>query len=206
MRFQLPELSYSYDALEPFIDKKTMLIHHTKHHQNYVNNTNSILDSINFKCSSIEELISSLKKIQLDPEKYNSLKNNAGGHANHSFFWRCLKQKTTLKGTLKSSIESQFHNIEYFKNVFEKTAIKHFGSGWIWLTSNKGILSIHCTNNQDNPLMKKDTSNFKGYPILCLDLWEHAYYLKYQNNKLDYIKAFWNIINWNEAYNRFQSC
>ncbi|CAL4042646.1 Superoxide dismutase [Mn] [Buchnera aphidicola (Anoecia corni)] len=202
MRFTLPELPYSYNALEPYFDEKTMILHHTKHHQNYINNTNAILDSINYQENSIEKLISSLDTIPLDAKKLITLRNNAGGHANHKFFWKCLKPQTKLSGILKNKIETQFKNIDHFKNVFEQTAINHFGSGWIWLLHDKGKLSITSTINQDNPLMEKNTKNFKGYPILCLDLWEHAYYLKYFNNKLDYVKSFWNIVDWNEAINR----
>ncbi|QCI19286.1 Fe-Mn family superoxide dismutase [Buchnera aphidicola] len=202
MRFILPELPYSYDALEPYFDKKTMILHHTKHHQNYVNNTNAILDSINYQANSIEQLISSLHAVPLDEKKLISLRNNAGGHANHNFFWNCLKPKTKLTGVLKNKIETQFNNINHFKDIFEQTAVNHFGSGWVWLLHNEGKLNITSTINQDNPLMEKNTKNFKGYPILCLDLWEHAYYLNYFNNKLDYIKSFWNIVDWNEATNR----
>jgi len=202
MRFILPELPYSYDSLEPHFDKKTMILHHTKHHQNYINNTNAILDSINYKVNSIEKLISSLHTIPLDEKKLLSLRNNAGGHANHNFFWKCLKPNIKLTGVLKNKIETQFKNIDHFKHIFEQTAINHFGSGWVWLLHNEGQLNITSTINQDNPLMEKNTKNFKGYPILCLDLWEHAYYLNYFNNKLDYIKSFWNIVDWNEATNR----
>jgi len=202
MRFILPELPYSYDALEPYFDKKTMILHHTKHHQNYVNNTNAILDSIHYKTNSIEKIISSLHTIPLDEKKIISLRNNAGGHANHTFFWNCLKPKTKLTGTLKKKIETQFKNVDHFKNMFEQAAINHFGSGWIWLLHNEGRLNITSTINQDNPLMEISTENFKGYPIFCLDLWEHAYYLNYFNNKLDYVKSFWNIVDWNAATNR----
>ncbi|AHG60183.1 Fe-Mn family superoxide dismutase [Buchnera aphidicola] len=202
MSYVLPSLTYSYDALEPFFDKETMKIHHTKHHQNYVNNTNTILKNTIFSSLSIDELMSIFNEIVL--ENKNELRNNAGGHFNHSFFWKTLKLGTVLTGELKIEIEKQFGTVNSFKEKFEEVALNHFGSGWIWLVNQNGILSIVSTINQDNPLMGKSISNTSGCPIIGLDLWEHAYYLKYQNRRLDYIKSFWNVVNWEEASNRLQ--
>ena len=202
MSYVLPSLPYSYHALEPFFDSETMKIHHTKHHQNYINNTNSILENTTFSSLSIDELMSIFNEIIL--EKKNELRNNAGGHINHSFFWNSLKLGTVLVNDLKIEIEKQFDTVECFKKKFEAVALNHFGSGWVWLVNQNGTLSIVSTVNQDNPLMGKTISNTYGYPIIGLDLWEHAYYLKYQNRKLDYIQAFWNVVNWEEACNRLQ--
>ncbi|QCI22646.1 Fe-Mn family superoxide dismutase [Buchnera aphidicola] len=202
MSYILPSLPYSYDALEPFFDEQTMKIHHTKHHQNYINNTNSILENTAFSSLSIDELISIFNEIIL--EKKHVLRNNAGGHINHSFFWKSLKLGTVLTKDLKIEIEKQFGTIDSFKDKFESVALNHFGSGWVWLVNQNGILSIVSTINQDNPLMGKSISNTYGDPIIALDVWEHAYYLKYQNRRLDYIKAFWNVVNWEEASNRLQ--
>ncbi|QCI22068.1 Fe-Mn family superoxide dismutase [Buchnera aphidicola] len=202
MSYVLPDLPYSYNALEPFFDEKTMKIHHTKHHQNYINNTNAILQNTTFSSLSINELISIFNEIDL--ENKNALKNNAGGHMNHSFFWKSLKLGTVLTDVLKIEIEKQFNTIDCFKKKFEEVALNHFGSGWVWLVNQNGILSIVSTVNQDNPLMGESISNTYGYPIIGLDVWEHAYYLKYQNRRLDYIKAYWNVVNWEEASNRLQ--
>ncbi|AKC60206.1 Fe-Mn family superoxide dismutase [Blochmannia endosymbiont of Camponotus (Colobopsis) obliquus] len=205
MHFILPLLPYSYDAMEPFIDRKTMELHHTKHHQTYINKTNETLVELpSFTNLTIEELI---KKINSLPEdKKTLLRNNAGGHINHTLFWSFLKKQTILHGNLKKAIEKKFNNIEIFKMEFEKHAINRFGSGWIWLIKNSNNeLLITSTGNQDNPLMEKEIIGFNnsGYPIIGLDVWEHAYYLKYQNRRLDYVKAFWNILNWDEAELRF---
>ncbi|WP_284443348.1 Fe-Mn family superoxide dismutase [Buchnera aphidicola] len=202
MSYILPSLPYSYNALEPFFDEQTMRIHHTKHHQNYINNTNSILENTTFSSLSIDELISIFNEIIL--ENKNVLRNNAGGHINHSFFWKSLKLGTVLTNDLKIEIEKQFGTIDSFKEKFESVALNHFGSGWVWLVNQNGVLSIVSTINQDNPLMGKSISNTYGDPIIALDVWEHAYYLKYQNRRLDYIKAFWNVVNWEEASNRLQ--
>ncbi|WAI18101.1 MAG: superoxide dismutase [Mn] [Buchnera aphidicola (Acyrthosiphon caraganae)] len=202
MTYTLPSLPYSYNALEPFFDEKTMIIHHTKHHQNYINNSNSILKNTPFSSLSIDELISIFNEIIVKDK--NLLRNNAGGHINHSFFWTSLKLGTVLTNDLKIEIEKQFGTIEAFKEKFETVALNHFGSGWVWLVNQNGVLSIVSTINQDNPLMGKLISNTYGYPIIGLDLWEHAYYLKYQNRRLDYIKSFWNVVNWEKASDRLQ--
>jgi len=202
MSYVLPPLPYAYNALEPFFDEQTMRIHHTKHHQNYINNANSILENTTFSSLSIDELMSIFNEIVL--ENKNSLRNNAGGHINHSFFWKSLKVGTVLTNDLKIEIEKQFDTFDNFKQKFESVALNHFGSGWVWLVNQNGILSIVSTINQDNPLMGKLISNTYGDPIIGLDIWEHAYYLKYQNRRLDYIKSFWNVVNWEEASNRLQ--
>ncbi|QCI25409.1 superoxide dismutase [Mn] [Buchnera aphidicola (Sitobion avenae)] len=202
MSYVLPPLPYAYNALEPFFDEQTMRIHHTKHHQNYINNANSILENTTFSSLSIDELMSIFNEIVL--ENKNSLRNNAGGHINHSFFWKSLKVGTVLTNDLKIEIEKQFDTFDNFKEKFESVALNHFGSGWVWLVNQNGILSIVSTINQDNPLMGKLISNTYGDPIIGLDIWEHAYYLKYQNRRLDYIKSFWNVVNWEEASNRLQ--
>ncbi|QCI24281.1 superoxide dismutase [Mn] [Buchnera aphidicola (Muscaphis stroyani)] len=203
MSYVLPNLPYEYNALEPFFDKETMKIHHTKHHQNYVNNTNSILKKTVFSSLSIEELMSIFNEIEL--ENKTALQNNAGGHINHSFFWKSLKIGTFLPEILKIEIEKKFGSIDVFKEKFERIAINHFGSGWIWLVNQNGVLSIVSTSNQDSPLMGVKISKTYGYPIIGLDVWEHAYYLKYQNRRIDYVKSFWNVINWEEACNRLQN-
>lgn len=198
MIFKLPDLLYSYDALEPFVDEKTMKIHHTKHHQTYVDKTNAELDTLpEFQNLSLIELIRQLD--YLPDNKKDVIRNNAGGHINHSFFWKLLRYGTVLQGSLKKAIEKNFDDVDLFKKEFEKVAINRFGSGWIWLVKKNETLKIVSTANQDNPLMGVQISGVDGYPILGLDVWEHAYYLKYQNRRLDYVQAFWNIINWNEV-------
>ncbi|URJ29397.1 Fe-Mn family superoxide dismutase [Blochmannia endosymbiont of Camponotus modoc] len=202
MSFILPSLTYSYDALEPFLDEKTMKIHHTKHHQTYIDNANAaLIDLPEFSNLPVIELIKKLN--HLPNHKRTILRNNAGGHINHSLFWKYLKKNTILQGSLKDAIEYNFSSISSFKDHFEKTAISRFGSGWVWLIKQNDILSIVSTANQDNPLMGTDISGTNGYPILGLDVWEHAYYLKYQNRRLDYIRSFWNIVNWDEVYTQF---
>lgn len=198
MSYSLPSLPYAYDALEPYFDAQTMKIHHNKHHQAYINNANSVLESNpELAKYSVEELIECLDRVPA--EKRFIMRNNAGGHANHSFFWKNLKTNTTLSGKLKASIESNFGSVEEFKKEFEKTASAHFGSGWAWLVLQGEKLSIVSTANQDNPIMGHAVSGASGLPIIALDLWEHSYYLKYQNKRLDYIKAFWSVVNWDEA-------
>lgn len=203
MSYNLPVLSYSYDALEPFFDTRTMEIHHTKHHQTYVDNSNSALaDLPEFRDLSVLELISNLNL--LPDIKKNVLRNNAGGHINHSFFWNILKYGTVLQGKLKDAIEKNFGSVFNFKKEFEKSAMSRFGSGWVWLVKKDNFLKIVTTANQDNPLMGAVVSGVDGYPILGIDVWEHAYYLKYQNKRLDYVQAFWNIVNWDAVSSLFE--
>ena len=204
MAYQLPALPYAYDALEPHFDTQTMEIHHSKHHQAYVNNANAVLDNLpEWEKLSAEELIARLAEL---PENVRTpLRNNAGGHANHSLFWQILKTGTTLQGKLKAAIERDFGSVEAFQTEFEKAAATRFGSGWAWLVYEDGKLKVVSTANQDSPLMGQAVSGASGYPIIGLDVWEHAYYLKFQNRRPDYIKAFWQVVNWDEAARRFES-
>ncbi|HIE0610711.1 superoxide dismutase [Mn] [Serratia marcescens] len=202
MSYSLPSLPYAYDALEPHFDKQTMEIHHTKHHQTYVNNANTVLEAYpELAKYSVEELIQDLDKVPADKRTF--MRNNAGGHANHSFFWKNLKTGTTLGGDLKAAIERDFGSVEKFQEEFEKAAATRFGSGWAWLVLKDGKLGVVSTANQDSPLMGEAVAGASGFPIIGLDVWEHAYYLKYQNKRPDYIKAFWNVVNWDEAAARF---
>ena len=194
MAYQLPALPYAYDALEPHFDAQTMEIHHSKHHQAYVNNANAVLANLpEWEKLSAEELIARLAEL---PENVRTpLRNNAGGHANHSLFWQILKTGTTLQGKLKAAIERDFGSVEAFQAEFEKAAATRFGSGWAWLiVGQDGKLAITSTPNQDNPLM--DIAAVKGTPILACDVWEHAYYLRYQNKRADYLEAWWQVVNW----------
>lgn len=204
MTYTLPKLPYAYDALEPHFDAMTMEIHHSKHHQAYINNANGALEGLtDFANMPVDELVANLDK--LPAEKLAALRNNAGGHANHSLFWKGLKTGTTLQGDLKTAIERDFGSVEAFQAEFEKAAATRFGSGWAWLAIKEGKLAVTSTANQDSPLMGKSISGTEGYPIIGLDVWEHAYYLKYQNRRPDYVKAFWSVVNWDEAAKRFAS-
>ncbi len=198
MAFVLPPLPYPTNALEPFIDAKTMEIHHGKHHQAYINNANAKLEGHPALTSkSAEEIISNLAAV---PEDIRTvIRNNAGGHANHSLFWTILAPHTGAEptGELAAAINSTFGSFATFKEKFAAAATTRFGSGWAWLSSDKGKLLIESTPNQDSPLMEGRT------PLLGLDVWEHAYYLHYQNRRPDYIAAFWNIVNWPEVARRY---
>jgi Fe-Mn family superoxide dismutase len=192
--YSLPQLPYSYDALEPYIDKTTMEIHHSKHHQAYINNLNSALEKYpEFHNLELEEILRNLN--QLPEEIRTAVRNNGGGHYNHSLFWEIMKPNGggEPKGKLKEEIEKNFGSFEEFKKLFSETAIKHFGSGWAWLviTSDKK-LKVYSMLNQDNPLMNGDI------PIMGLDVWEHAYYLKYQNRRAEYVEAWWHVVNWDK--------
>ena len=204
MSYVLPALPYAYDALEPHFDKMTMEIHHTKHHQTYVNNTNTALEAFpDMTGLDIDDLITQLDKFPADKRTF--IRNNAGGHSNHSMFWKGLKTGTMLQGDLKAAIERDFGSIDAFQAEFEKAAATRFGSGWAWLVLKDGKLAVVSTANQDSPLMGEAISGTSGYPIVGLDVWEHAYYLKFQNRRPDYIKAFWSVVNWDEAASRFAS-
>lgn len=190
--YELPKLPYSYGALEPYIDALTMEIHHTKHHQGYINNLNLALEKYpEFHQLELENILRNLS--QLPEEIRTAVRNNGGGHYNHCLFWEIMKPDGGGEPNreLAEKINETFGSFENFKNLFSETALKHFGSGWAWLvlTSNKE-LRIYSLSNQDNPLMNGDL------PIMGLDVWEHAYYLKYQNRRNEYIQAWWNIINW----------
>ncbi|NIG99068.1 MAG: superoxide dismutase [Mn] [Buchnera aphidicola (Periphyllus acericola)] len=202
MIHKLPDLNFFYDDFEPYFDTKTMKIHYTKHHQTYINNLNNFLKNTKFSKYDKNSLLS---KLDLIPKKNrNYVRNNLGGHINHSFFWKILKKNTFLKGKLKKYIKKYFLNFDNFKKCFIQSAMGHFGSGWVWLVQWKKKLFITNTSNQDNPRMSKNFVKNSGFPILGLDLWEHSYYLKYQNNKLEYINAYFNIINWDQASINFE--
>ncbi|KAK3055585.1 hypothetical protein LTR09_003505 [Extremus antarcticus] len=201
MAYTLPQLGYGYDALEPHFDAMTMEIHHSKHHQTYVNNLNAALKDHELSSLSVDELVQQLDKVPSD--KKAVVRNQGGGHANHSFFWKNLKLGTLLSGDLEEAIIAKFGSIDDFKAKFEKAATTVFGSGWAWLVVQNGELAVVTTANQDSPLMGEAVSGTSGFPIVGLDVWEHAYYLKYQNRRPDYIKAFWSVVNWDEAAKRF---
>jgi len=201
MAHVLPDLPYSYDALEPSIDAKTMEIHHGKHHQSYVNNLNAALENYpELQEKSVEDLISDLNSI---PENIrNAVRNNGGGHANHSLFWPCMGPDGggTPEGELADAINSAFGSFDNFKDQFSKAAATRFGSGWAWLcVDNNGGLVVTSTPNQDNPI----SDGLK--PVLGLDVWEHAYYLNYQNRRPDYVSSWWNVVNWNQVVLNFSS-
>lgn len=199
MAFELPKLPYDYDALEPHIDKETMNIHHTKHHNTYVTNLNNALEGNEALLSKeVEAVIANLDAV---PEEVRmAVRNNGGGHANHSLFWQVISPNGggTPSGELATEIDKKFGSFDQFKEEFSKAATTRFGSGWAWLVINSGELEIMSTPNQDSPLMEGKT------PILGLDVWEHAYYLKYQNRRPEYINAFWNIVNWDEVAKRYE--
>lgn len=193
MAFELPALPYAYDALEPHIDARTMEIHHTKHHQAYVNNANKALEGSAFASKDVEEV---LRNITAVPENIRqAVINNGGGHANHSLFWQIMGpgKGGEPKGDLASAIEKDLGGFGAFKEAFANAAATRFGSGWAWLALAHGKLNVYSTANQDSPLMQGHT------PILGLDVWEHAYYLNYQNRRPDYIAAFWNVVNWDKV-------
>jgi superoxide dismutase, Fe-Mn family len=198
MAFTLPPLPYAYDALEPHIDKQTMQIHHDKHHQAYVDNLNKAVAGTPNENKSLDELIANAGSISA------AVRNNGGGHWNHTFFWDIMtpggsKQPT---GAVAEGINSAFGSFDAFKEKFNAAGLTRFGSGWAWLISRGGKLEVTSTPNQDNPLM--DVADVKGTPLLGVDVWEHAYYLKYQNKRADYLNAFWNVINWDKVASRLK--
>lgn len=197
-KFELPQLPYGYDALEPYIDKMTMEIHHTKHHNAYVTNLNKVLEGTDAEGKSLEDLMSQISKYPV------GVRNNGGGHYNHSMFWLIMKKDGggVPTGDVSNLINSAFGSFEQFKTKFSEAAVGRFGSGWAWLIANNGKVEITSTPNQDNPLM--DVAEKKGFPILGLDVWEHAYYLKYQNRRPEYIENWWNVINWEEVNRRLK--
>lgn len=198
MSFTLPALPYAYDALEPAFDARTMEIHHTKHHQTYVNNLNAALEGhADLAAKSIEDLVANLKDL---PESIQTaVRNNGGGHFNHSFFWESLQApsaEAAIPASLKSRLEADFGSVEAFKEAFAKAAATRFGSGWAWLVDRDGNLEVLSTANQDTPL------ELGLKPLLGLDVWEHAYYLHYQNRRPDYIQAFFSVVNWDKVASR----
>jgi Fe-Mn family superoxide dismutase len=198
MTFELPKLAYAYNALEPHIDARTMEIHYTKHHQAYVTNLNNAIAGSETEKLNIEEICKNVSKYPV------AVRNNGGGHYNHSLFWTVIGPNAggEPSGEVADAINNAFVTFADFKTQFAAAATSRFGSGWAWLIKKDGKLSICSTPNQDNPLM--DVAEVKGVPILGLDVWEHAYYLHYQNRRPDYIAAFWNVINWNEVNRRFK--
>jgi len=194
MAYSLPELPYAYNALEPHIDARTMEIHHGKHHQAYVNNVNAATEGMDVP-DCVGELISDLSKIPED--KRGAVRNNGGGHANHSLFWKIMGPGCggAPTGDLAAAIDAELGGFDAFKEAFAKAAATRFGSGWAWLVVKNGKLVVGSTANQDSPLMGDAVAGISGTPILGLDVWEHAYYLNYQNRRPDYIAAFWNVVN-----------
>jgi Fe-Mn family superoxide dismutase len=205
MSFSLPALNFSTDALEPHIDGRTMEIHHGKHHQTYINNLNNALEGHEQLLSqSIEQLISDISSL---PEAVQgAVRNNGGGHANHTFFWETLSPSGggLPNGQLADAISSTFGNLDAMKESFAKAALTRFGSGWAWLIQrNDGTLAITSTPNQDSPLME-GIADDNGTPLIGLDVWEHAYYLNYQNRRPDYVSAFWNVVDWDQVSSRYK--
>lgn len=191
MAFELPKLSYSYDALEPYIDARTMEIHHSKHHAGYTNNLNNAVQGTALEGIEIEKIFSDISEHPV------AVRNNGGGFYNHNLFWSIMGPKSggQPKNELLKAIEKSFGSFDKFRELFNTAAATRFGSGWAWLIKKEGgVLVVSSTPNQDNPLM--DIADVKGTPILALDVWEHAYYLKYQNRRPEYIEAFWNVVNW----------
>jgi len=197
MAFKLPDLSYDYNALEPYIDAQTMEIHHTKHHGGYTNKLNSAIQDTPLAEQSIEEILSRVS------QHGAAVRNNGGGYYNHNLFWEILSPNGGGKpqGELAQAIDRDFGSFEKFKEQFNQTAATRFGSGWAWLVNQNGKLVVTSTPNQDNPLM--DIADVQGKPVMGLDVWEHAYYLKYQNKRPEYIDAFWNVISWPDVAKRF---
>jgi len=198
MAYTLPKIDYAYDALEPFIDARTMEIHHTKHHQTYVDKLNAAVKGhAELEKLSVEQLVRDLNQV---PENIRTaVRNHGGGHANHSFFWPTLKKGGAPAGPTVDAISKRFGGFEKFKEEFSNTAALLFGSGWTWLVMNKGQLEIISTPNQDSPISQAKT------PILGIDVWEHAYYLKYQNRRPEYIAAFFNVINWDKVNEHYKA-
>lgn len=196
--FELPQLPYAYDALEPHIDAKTMEIHHTKHHAGYTNKLNAAIEGTELANKTIEEILQS-------DNLSDAVRNNGGGFYNHDLFWKVMSPNGGGKptGELAIAIDNNFGSFEKFKEEFSAAAASQFGSGWAWLAKSGDELVIYTTANQDNPLMSD--LEVTGTPIMGIDVWEHAYYLNYQNKRPDYIEAFWNVVNWDEVANRYQS-
>jgi superoxide dismutase, Fe-Mn family len=205
MAFELPKLPYDYAALEPHIDARTMEIHHTKHHQAYVNNLNNAIAGSEWDQKSLEEILAHGSSLPA------AVRNNGGGHYNHSLFWTLMSPDGggEPEGELLDALNHHFGSFEKFKEVFNNAGLTRFGSGWAWLIKTQDGLKVTSTANQDNPLMNiqgGSVSNevVSGYPLLCADVWEHAYYLKYQNRRNEYLNAFWNVVNWKEVAKRYK--
>ncbi|MEK6918213.1 MAG: superoxide dismutase [Nanoarchaeota archaeon] len=197
MTHELPKLAYSYDSLEPFIDAKTMEVHYSKHHKTYVDKLNAALEKHpELQKKKVEELLMDLNKVPEDIK--TAVKNHGGGHFNHTFFWQILKKGTKCKAEIEKAIIKKFGSFDEFKKQFSDKATTLFGSGWVWLVLNKKELEILQTSNQDSPISQNKT------PLIALDVWEHAYYLKYQNRRAEYIEAFFNVINWDKVNEFFK--
>jgi Fe-Mn family superoxide dismutase len=203
MAFELPPLPYAYDALEPTIDKATRTLHHDKHHQAYVNNLNTAVEGTNFANMSLDELVRNINMVPDD--KRMAVRNNGGGHYNHSMFWQIMKQGGggAPQGQIAQAINDAFGGFDALKDAFNKAGAGRFGSGWAWvIVGSDGKLAVTSTPNQDNPLMSGIVET-TGYPVFGNDVWEHAYYLKYNNRRPDYLAAWWDVINWDEVNKRY---
>ena len=199
MAFELPPLPYDYNALEPYIDTQTMQLHHDKHHQAYVNNLNAAVQNTQFASANVDDLMRHINDVPQNVR--TAVQNNGGGHSNHSMFWQIMKQNGggEPSGELANAIKDAFGSFDQFKAAFNDAGVKRFGSGWAWLVLDQsGKLSVISTANQDSPLMQG------LYPVMGNDVWEHAYYLKYQNRRPDYLAAWWNVVNWDEVARRYQ--
>lgn len=199
MPFEVPQLPYPYDALEPHIDEQTMRIHHDKHHQAYVDKANAALEGTEWADKDVEEVLRNLDKLPAD--KQTAVRNNAGGHANHTFFWQIMSPDGggRPEGALAQAIDEAFGSFEEFQAKFKDAGVNRFGSGWAWLVWNGSGLEVTSTANQDSPILEGKV------PLLGVDVWEHAYYLKYQNRRPDYLDAFWNVVNWAEVARRYEA-
>jgi superoxide dismutase, Fe-Mn family len=200
MPLELPPLPYDYDALEPHIDEQTMRVHHDKHHQAYVDNANKALEGTEWADRPVEQILGDLEL--LPPDKQAPVRNNAGGHANHALFWEIMSPDGggDPSGSLGAAIESTFGGLDELKRQVNDAGVKRFGSGWTWLVWDGTGLAVKSTPNQDNPMMESD-----DVPLLGIDVWEHAYYLKYQNRRPDYLAAWWDVVNWDEVARRFEA-
>ncbi len=205
MAYTLPALPYAYNALEPNIDARTMEIHHTKHHQAYINNVNAAIAGTEAESKTIESLIADLSTVPA--EKRGAVRNNGGGHANHSLFWTIMGpgKGGAPSGDLAAAINAAFGSFQTMKEQFAAAAATRFGSGWAWLVIDSGKLKIGSTANQDSPLMGEAVAGIGGTPLLGLDVWEHAYYLNYQNRRPDYVTAFWNVVDWDAVAARLKA-
>lgn len=203
MGYELPSLPYAYDALEPHFDAQTMEIHHSKHHQAYITKVNAAIEGSPLADKSVEDLISDLSSVPDD--KKGAVRNNGGGHANHSLFWTVLGpgKGGAPTGELADAINAACGSFDAFKEAFSNAGATRFGSGWAWLYYSDGAVHVGSTANQDSPLMGADVAGIAGVPLLGLDVWEHAYYLKYQNRRPDYIAAFWNVVDWDAVAARY---
>jgi Fe-Mn family superoxide dismutase len=199
MAYEVPDLPYDYGALEPHIDEQTMRVHHDKHHQAYVDKANAALEGTEWANKDIEEVLRNLDALPAD--KRTAVRNNGGGHANHSFFWQIMSPEGggEPSGALASAIDEAFGSFDAFKDEFKAAGVNQFGSGWAWLVHDGSGLAVTSTPNQDSPISKGQT------PLLGADVWEHAYYLKYQNRRPDYLDAFWNVVNWDEVGRRYDA-